>query len=582
VRHAGLGPGRWVAWMGTTGVAVAILAVGVASQSLPGEVVGHLRIGESEGGFVGALDDFDNFAHGVAWLSDLDGDGTVEVAVGVPGDDDGGEDRGAVWILSLDPDGTVAGQAKISATSGRFSGPLDDGDRFGTSLALLGDLDRDGRPELAVGAMDDDDGGIDRGAVWILSLEADLSVAAQAKISASEGGNPPPLVDSNEFGTSLAAIGDHDGDGVSDLAVGMPRDVDGAPFAGSIWILFLDEQAAVKGFRKISATQEGFTGDLDAGDRFGTSVASLGDLDGDGVGDVAVGAPLDADGGGSSAPDRGAVWILFLHADGTVKAHQKISDTEGGFQGVLFLNTELGASLAFLGDLDGDGAGDLAVGSNRDGLDFESHGAGAVWILFLRPDGRVRTFEKLGSDQGGLDAPISLGDRFAVSAAAIGDLDANGVVDLLVGADQDHVDGPIRGVAYVLFLTDEYTPWLDLGQGLAGTQGLPGLTGSGVLHDGETVTLSLENGVPSGLSFLFLGLDRLEAPLKQGVLVPSPDVLLSALPLDATGALELGFPWPPGLRGGIKLYYQHWISDPGGPAGFAASNGLLSPSPPRP
>jgi len=60
--------------------------------------------------------------------------------------------------------------------------------------------------------------------------------------------------------------------------------------------------------QKISDTQGGFTGVLSNGDRFGSAVCSLGDLDGDGVEDLAVGAPGD-DGGGS---DRGAVWILFL------------------------------------------------------------------------------------------------------------------------------------------------------------------------------------------------------------------------------------------------------------------------------
>ena len=79
--------------------------------------------------------------------------------------------------------------------------------------------------------------------------------------------------------------------------------------------------------QKISDTAGGFTGGLDGFDNFGTSAASLGDLDGDGVPDLAVGASNDDDGAGSA----GAVWVLFLRADGTVRDHQKISATEGGF-----------------------------------------------------------------------------------------------------------------------------------------------------------------------------------------------------------------------------------------------------------
>ena len=106
--------------------------------------------------------------------------------------------------------------------------------------------------------------------------------------------------------------------------------------------------------QKISDTQGGFTG-TGLG---GVSVASLGDLDGDGVGDLAVGAGSD-DGG----PGRGAVWVLFLNTNGTVKSHQKISDTEGGFTGILDDHDGFGRSVASLGDLDGDGVGDLAVGA---------------------------------------------------------------------------------------------------------------------------------------------------------------------------------------------------------------------------
>ncbi len=83
--------------------------------------------------------------------------------------------------------------------------------------------------------------------------------------------------------------------------------------------------------QKISDIRGGFTGILDDIDNFGWSAASLGDLDGDGVGDLAVGAMRDHD----WATGRGEVWIMLLNSNGTVKSHQKVSDTEGGFTGTL-------------------------------------------------------------------------------------------------------------------------------------------------------------------------------------------------------------------------------------------------------
>ncbi len=409
-----------------------------------GTVLSHQKISDTQGGFTGVLDDYDRFGRSMASLGDLDGDGVSDLAVGTPGDDDGGVGHGAVWVLFLNTDGTVKSHQKISDTQGSFTGTLDDYDAFGFSVAALGDLDGDGVGDLAVGAWGDDDGGgLLRGAVWVLFLNPDGTVKSHQKISSTEGGFTGILDDHDGFGSSMASLGDLDGDGVGDLAVGAGGDNDGGNHRGAVWVLFLDTDGTVQSHQKISDTEGGFNGILDNSDSFGLAASSLGDLDGDGVGDLAVGAPGDNDRGMS----YGAVWVLFLDTDGTVQSHQKISSTEGGFTGP----EPLGASsLASLRDIDGDGVGDLAVGAAGDydgGVN-----RGAVWLVFLDTDGTVKSHQKISDTQGGFTGVLDDYDRFGGSVALLGDLDSDGVSDLAVGARGDDDGGDARGAVWVLFL----------------------------------------------------------------------------------------------------------------------------------
>jgi len=283
------------------------------------------KISSTQGDFFGNLDAQDTIGRGLTSIGDLDGDGIPDLAVGSI-DDDGGTDRGAVWILFLNSDGTVKDFQKISDTEGGFDGILDNDDMFGWPVASLGDLDGDGVTDIAAGAFRDDDGGTDRGAVWILFLNSDGTVKDFQKISDTEGGFGG-VIDAHDFGFSIAEIGDIDDDGVNDIAVGERSDDDGGTDPGAVWILFLNSDGTVKSEQKISNTEGNLGNVLENSSGFGSAIGKIGDLDGDGINDIAVGASNTDDGGSN----KGAVWILFLNADGTVKDKQKISETSGGF-----------------------------------------------------------------------------------------------------------------------------------------------------------------------------------------------------------------------------------------------------------
>lgn len=367
----------------------------------------------------------------------------------------------------LPGDGTVVLRAKVGDASGGFSDSLYDDGLFSSGIARIGDVDGDGIDELAVGACFDQDGGLRRGALWILFLNADATVRAHQKISSTQGGFTATLDDEDLFGRTIAPLGDHDGDGVVDIAVGACRDDDGGTNRGAVYVLFLNADGTVKSHQKISETEGGLagagSGSLVDFDQFGESLASLGDFDGDGIVDLAVGSGLDDDGG----LDRGAVRILRLDSDGTVKDARKISATAGGFTGVLDDFDSFGWGVAASGDRNGDGTVDLVIGSPGD--DDGGPDRGAVWILYLAPDGSVLEHHKISHTVGGFAGDLADGDRFGGDVAVVGDLDRNGVLDIAAGAPNH--DG--SGAAWTLRLANDESVMaaVEIRDGLGGFEG---------------------------------------------------------------------------------------------------------------
>jgi hypothetical protein len=128
-----------------------------------------------------------------------------------------------------------------------------------------------------------------------------------------------------------------------------------------------------------------------------------------------------------------------------------------------------------------------------------------------------------------------------------------------------------------------HADWADLGQRLAGGPGLPQLTGTGALTPGNPVSIDLTNALGGAPAFLFLGLSPLNfSPFYGGTLVPDftvPPGQIIIVFTDGGGAVSLGTNWPAGVPSGFELYLQYWISDPGGPYGFSASNALQAVAP---
>ncbi|MBL4586787.1 MAG: FG-GAP repeat protein [Flavobacteriales bacterium] len=331
------------------------------------------------------------------------------------------------------PDGFVT----IENGSGGFVANLEGGDRFSRDHDAIGDVNGDGVTDLVVGARSDDDGATDAGAVYILFMNNDGTVASNQKISMLEGGFNETLNASNFFGYGVAGIGDYDGDEIPDIAVSAP-----SPPNNSLYIIHLNADGTVKDFVK----------NLNI---IGQGLSAIGDLNNDGRTDLVACNP-GSDAGGTN---RGAINILFFDANSEVMPDSTviISSTQGGF-GTGLANGDAfgGREVAMLGDIDNDGTKELAVGAFR-----SDGGKGAIWILSLdETNYNVVSKQKITEGVGGFSETLtlganpngSMGANFGHAMCAPGDLNGDGIPDLITGANQQN-----EGFGYILYLNGDKT-----------------------------------------------------------------------------------------------------------------------------
>ncbi len=204
----------------------------------------------------------------------------------------------------------IVSYQKISGTLPAFAPILQEGNRFGGATTVLGDLDGNGTPDLAVSAWEDKLGIRKVGAVYILFLNTNGAVDRFQKITPSTLPNHDITRSARGFGRSLAALGDLDGDGITELAVGASQN----RFGGSVWILFLQRDGTVKRHHRLNHSQLREDGSLGETAGFGHALAHIGDLNGDGLPELAVWASQHTENGLRS----GAFWILFLNRQGQI------------------------------------------------------------------------------------------------------------------------------------------------------------------------------------------------------------------------------------------------------------------------
>ncbi|KAJ1461484.1 hypothetical protein M885DRAFT_270281 [Pelagophyceae sp. CCMP2097] len=206
-------------------------------------------------------------------MGDVDGDGVSDLVVGAPGLDSGRVDAGGFYVVYLKRDGSLKLARPVDAKT--FPAlRLQAGDAFGSSLANAGDVDGDGTDDVAVSARQCDHGAIaqrvETGCAYVCFMISEKGEPRGCTRLAGPG--MPKLAAHDFFGDSLAAVGDLDGDGIRELAVGATGDADSG--AGAVYVLFLTKDAAVSKHAKISKAHEPWL-PVSKGDHFGSACVPL-------------------------------------------------------------------------------------------------------------------------------------------------------------------------------------------------------------------------------------------------------------------------------------------------------------------
>lgn len=356
----------------------------------------------------------------VAGAGDVDGDGWPELLVG--GELYGDANAGAAWLL----------RGPVSEAAGTWEGDSlalvaeDGAGHAGAAVAGLGDLDLDGYADLLVGAPGADlGGGASSGGAWVIpgpvtagGLLADLAGAVLVGEDADD-----------QAGSALAGVGDVDGDGWPDLVIGAAQADPFGARTGAVWLLLGPVEGEVDLW-----DADGTWAGQDAGDQAGAAVAGVGDVDGDGLMDVLVGAPYLR----GEDDWAGGAWLIAGPATGS----HDLTDATALLAGVA-TSDQAGAAVAGAGDVDGDGHADVLVGAP--GYDGGGAGSGGAFLLRGPLSG---TLSLAAADLRLIGATAE--DAAGSSVAGGFDADGDGALDLAVGARLDDVGATDAGALYLV------------------------------------------------------------------------------------------------------------------------------------
>jgi hypothetical protein len=341
--------------------------------------------------------------YSVASAGDVNLDGYADIIVGAYYYDNGQSNEGAAFVWHGSHDGVNGGvDGTPSNVDWRVEGNQD-GALLGMSISTAGDVNGDGYADVIVGAAFYTDGTTKEGAALAWH-------GSENGLNNGTNGNPtnaPWMVEGNNYeaylGQSVSTAGDVNGDGYSDVIVGAPQYSNGQEDEGAAYLYLGSEDGLLDTWDNEDESNK-------AGAWFGYSVATAGDVNGDGYADVVVGAPLYT----NDQTEEGRAWVWFGSPDGISALNDWWAEGNAA-------NAWYGDAVATAGDVNGDGYSDLIVGAPGDASQ-----AGTAFVYYGSPGALSETAQ--WTERSGQELA-----KFGWSVGTAGDVNGDGYADIIVG-----------------------------------------------------------------------------------------------------------------------------------------------------
>lgn len=403
----------------------------------------------------------DRFGHSAKLAGDINGDGFDDLIIGASLVDTTTTNSGACYVLFGRSSGFPSSMeaSSIAGNNGFVINGIGEDDRAGYSVSTIGDINGDGIDDILMGVRLANPNGNSSGAAYVLFGNNSLNGFPDSmSFSDLDGSNGFALTSGDtsrtRFGVAVNFAGDINGDGIDDMIIG--AGATGPNHSGSAYVVFGSSIAfpPLMNLTNLNGSNGFVFNGVAANNRAGYSVSGAGDINGDGIDDIVVGAF----GAGANGNYSGSSYVVFGNSTSFPASIEAVNlDGNNGFS-INGINAEdrLGRSVSRAGDFNNDGFDDVIIGAI--GVDANNKDkSGAAYLLFGKQGGfgsAINASEITGS-KGLTMNGVAAGDEAGISVNFAGDLNNDGKDDVIIGAwraDPNSITS--SGSSYVIFGND--------------------------------------------------------------------------------------------------------------------------------